>query len=326
MKSLFFALLFVSALSLLHTNAYYKAQFGAYVNSRQKVYSEKEYQYRLQVFSENMDYIEKENTKGHSYTLGLTRFTDMTSEEFKSSRLCGCLINNKLRSENIPDDSSAKVADIPEAIDWREKGAVNPIKDQGDCGSCWAFAVVSSVESAYAIKTGNLVDLSEQQLVDCVDSCLGCSGGNTPSGYTYGMFHSAFCTQKSYPYTAMDGKCHDDSCEKVTKVADYHGVATGVGRRLLERLAIQPVSVGVEADKDMFHHYTGGILDSDDCGTAINHAVTAVGYGVENGTIYIIVRNSWGTDWGEDGYIRMAYREVGDGVCGLNNNVYYPDV
>ena len=220
MKSLFFALLFVSALSLLHTNAYYKAQFGAYVNSRQKVYSEKEYQYRLQVFSENMDYIEKENTKGHSYTLGLTRFTDMTSEEFKSSRLCGCLINNKLRSENIPDDSSAKVADIPEAIDWREKGAVNPIKDQGDCGSCWAFAVVSSVESSYYLNNCNLVDIYDINQVYLVDYCISLNVCNTPSGYTYGMFHSAFCTQKSYPYTAMDGKCPADSGEKVTKVAD----------------------------------------------------------------------------------------------------------
>ena len=321
MKAIVFALFAIAALSLAHSNSYYKAQFGSYVTKFNKEYSEKEYRYRLSVFSENLDFINEENQKGHSYTLGFTPFTDMTHDEFKASRSCGCMMKKNMRSNNVV---SMNVKDLPESIDWREKGAVNPVKNQGSCGSCWAFSAVAAIEGVVAVKTGTLYNLSEQQLVDCDPNSNGCNGGLMDYAFEYVISHGGICSEEDYPYTAKDGQCKDDQCKSQTTIKGYKDIAAKDGKGLLAAIAEHPVSVAIEADSYVFQYYTSGVLDSDACGVYLNHGVAAVGYGVEDGKKYILVRNSWGPSWGDQGYVKIAHTDEGSGVCGINVNASYP--
>jgi len=208
----------------------------------------------------------------------------------------------------------------PDEIDWSTMGAVSPVKDQGSCGSCWAFSTVGSLEGRAQIATGKLQQFSEQQFVDC-DKAFGdqgCQGGLMDNAFKYLMQSKGACTEESYGYKGRAGSCQIDSCTiglQANQVTGFHDV-DGTEEALQEAVAQGPVSVAVQANT-VFQFYNKGIVKSNLCGANLDHGVLAVGYGVEDGTKYWKVKNSWNANWGEHGYIRLLKGKGSKGECGI---------
>jgi len=304
--------------------------FEKFVQDFGKVYDEVEKEARFGAFIANYAYIQAENAKGHSYQLGINEFADMTPDEFAMTRLGLRPRDNKpwgslpSLGKHVRGNST-----LPASVDWRKKGAVNPVKNQAQCGSCWAFSAIGALEGAWQIATGQLVSLSEQQLVDCSkpEGNMGCKGGMMDGGFKYEEGVDV-CTEDSYPYKAKDGTCNVSGCTvgiPSHAVVGFMDVEAEDDEALMEAVAQQPVSVAIEADKMVFQLYKGGVLDGA-CGTALDHGVLIVGYGVDAGKSYWLVRNSWGPSWGEAGYIRILRGEPGKGMCGINSQPSYPEV
>lgn len=273
--------------------------------------------HRFRVFRENLRNIILHNSDfNQTFTMGVNQFTDLTAAEFRDLYISGM----KLEGTYGCKDFSSSAASAPTSIDWRTKGAVTSVKDQGQCGSCWTFSATGSAEGAWAISTGKLVDLSEQQLVDCATGISygshGCNGGQMEGADKYLIQHGQ-CSLASYPYTAKDGTCQ--TCSPVAKFSSCSDVKPYDQISLKGAVAQQPVSVAIEADTRYFQSYKSGILTDASCGTKLDHGVLAVGYGTENGQKYWIVKNSWGTSWGESGYVRIARSESTNdaGICGI---------
>jgi C1A family cysteine protease len=247
-------------------------------------------------------------------------FTDLTWEEFRASKLGFKNVDNSLlRSQNAEELVSS--TPLAASVDWRTKGIVTPVKDQGQCGSCWAFSTTGSVEGAVAQKTGNLVSLSEQQLVDCstAQGNQGCNGGLMDYGFQYIISNKGITSEASYPYKGVDGTCSKGKAVAAT-ITSFKDIPAGDENSLLTAVAKQPVSVAIEADQLAFQFYSKGILSSG-CGKNLDHGVLAVGYGTEGSTDYWIVKNSWGASWGESGYIRI---KRGLDLCGIADSASYP--
>jgi len=214
-------------------------------------------------------------------------------------------------------------AALPDSIDWVENGAVSAVKNQGTCGSCWAFSTVGSLEGRAQIATGNLQQFSEQQLVDCDKDFgdAGCRGGLMDNAFTYLMQSKGACTEDSYGYTGhKKDDCAIDSCTiglPASSITGFQDVAA-TDAAFREALSHGPVSVAIEADT-IFQFYFGGIIKSGLCGAKLDHGVLAVGYGTDNGQTYWKVKNSWGGSWGEKGYVRMKADKGGNskGECGI---------
>merc|ERR1711894_297839 len=230
------------------------------------------------------------NNQNLSYKLGHNQFSASTKEEMK--QLLGFKKNSKW---NVPHvGTHVASGEVAASIDWTTKGVVNPVKNQGQCGSCWAFSTVGAIESRSAIATGSLPNLAEQQFVDCDKVDSGCQGGLMDNGFKYGE-GVGLCTESSYPYTGKDGTCQTSGCTiglSQGSVTGYKDVATS-SSALVSAIDQGPVSVAVEADQTAFQQYSSGVLTSG-CGTSLDHGVIAVGYGTENGVDYFKVRNSWG--------------------------------
>lgn len=225
------------------------------------------------------------------------------------------------------------IGSVPDSVDWRDSGCETPIKDQGHCGSCWTFATMESVESAWCIANGDLPTLAEQQLVDCVgapdtpqyEDDAGCNGGWTYDAYSYLTDHYAMA-EADYPYTATDGTCSYDASNATDVTLSSWAYIDRNVQAMKASTAERPMAISIEAGQDIFHQYTGGIIDSTDCGYNTDHAVVIVGYGTDadSGLEYWLIRNSWGTDWGEDGFVRVAITDYpvdaeGNllGICGV---------
>lgn len=285
---------------------------------------------RFTVFRENFLYIIKHNRDTFAnFTMSVNEFADLTAEEFRS-RYVG-YGNTPLTSSEFRATSCRNMASsgktVPDTVDWRSRGAVTPVKNQGQCGSCWSFSATGAIEGAWAISKGQLVSLSEQQLVDCSKRYgnMGCNGGLMDAAFQYEIDTGA-CTEASYPYQGVDGSCH--SCNPVVKISGCVDVPSRNQVLLKEAVSIGPVSVAIEADTRYFQFYSGGILSSSTCGTNLDHGVLIVSYGAENGAKYWTVKNSWGSSWGENGYVRIARTESNNdaGVCGIALQPSFPVV
>jgi C1A family cysteine protease len=289
----------------------WKAHYGMTFNGDEDVTKEK-------VFGETIAFIESENAKDNTYTLGVNQFSHLTVEEFQA-QFTGAKGGSSLGSDDAHLGELEVQSNIAADVDWSTNSAVvNPVKDQGQCGSCWAFSAVGTVESAYAIAAGKLGSYAEQQLVDCSTNgpqggSQGCNGGFNQYGIAY-IGDTGIAAENSYPYTATDGTCRASSVSKELPsgtVAGYQSVGK-TNEALMSALNTSPVSVTVNAD-NTWQSYRSGVLTKN-CGLfgQIDHAVIAVGYDSSDSTIKI--RNSWGASWGEAGYVRVS-TSVTDPYC-----------
>jgi C1A family cysteine protease len=271
---------------------------------------------RFNIFKSNIAYIESENAKNHTYSLGLNEFADQTRAEF-FSQMTGLLPEQRARTQSNVQLSEEAPMD---SVDWRSKGAVTPVKNQGQCGSCWAFSTTGSVEGVMKISGQALPNLSEQQLVDCAGSSgnQGCNGGLMDYAFTW-ISKNGICAEGDYKYVGRDQTCKK-GCKSVGKIKSYTDVQQGSEPQLQAAVAKQPVSVAIEADQSAFQFYSGGVFSAA-CGTQLDHGVLAVGYSTSGSQPYWIVKNSWGTSWGEQGYIRMIQ---GKNQCGISLAASYP--
>ncbi|CAN0846365.1 Probable cysteine protease RD21B [Linum grandiflorum] len=288
---------------------------------------------RFEIFKENLRFVDEHNSVERSYKVGLNRFADLTNEEYRT-RYLGVAMD---RTKMVNGSSAAaavgerylfkKGDDLPASVDWRAKGAVAPVKDQGQCGSCWAFSTVGAVEGINQIVTGEMISLSEQELVDCDTSYnQGCNGGLMDYAFEFIMKNGGIDTEDDYPYRAADDVCDSNRKNaKVVTIDGYEDVPQNDEKSLKKAVAGQPVSVAIEAGGREFQLYQSGVFTGQ-CGTQLDHGVVAVGYGTENGVDYWIVRNSWGPEWGEKGYIKMERNvaKTKTGKCGIAMQASYP--
>jgi len=310
----------VASVSAL-TEVEYQQEFTRFVAKYNKAYEHHNFFTRYNVFKQNLDFISKENTKNNTYTVAVNEFADLTQAEFKESFLAYNNVQNEFaRSKNT---ASFEGVQAPTSIDWRQAGAVTPVKNQGQCGSCWAFSTTGAVEGAHQIATKNLVSLSEQQLVDCAGSAgnMGCNGGLMDYAFEW-IIKNGICEESAYPYKGVQGSC-SKTCTKAATLSGYKNVKSGSEADLLAAIGTAgPVSVAIEADQSAFQFYSSGVFTAA-CGTSLDHGVLAVGYGTQSGLDYYIVKNSWGASWGEQGYIRLVR---GKNQCGIALSASYPVV
>ncbi|KAG8494258.1 hypothetical protein CXB51_011641 [Gossypium anomalum] len=300
--------------------------FETWCHQHGKSYSsEEEKSYRLKVFEDNYAFVTQHNAMANSsYSLALNAFADLTHHEFKASRLglSGAAI--QFRRPNLREPRL--VRDIPASLDWREKGAVTQVKDQGSCGACWSFSATGAIEGVNKIVTGSLISLSEQELVDCDKTYnTGCEGGLMDYAFQFVINNHGIDTEEDYPYQGREHTCNKEKLKRhVVTIDDYTDVPMNNEKKLLQAVATQPVSVGICGSERAFQLYSKGIFTGP-CSTSLDHAVLIVGYGSENGVDYWIVKNSWGTRWGMNGYIHMI-RNSGksEGICGINMLASYP--
>lgn len=299
-------------------------RFQTFIKKFEKNYMDlAELENRFEIYKANLKFVENQNAKGNAYTLGETPFFDMSEEEFKSF--------NGLRTTgpfSSPCEKFSSVAsDVPSSYDWREHNAVTPVKNQGQCGSCWSFSATGAMEGAWAIATGKLVSLSEQQLVDCSKSYgnHGCNGGLMDSAFEYAK-DNGMCLESEYSYSAKSGTCQE--CDPVVEISSCVDVTPNNQINLKEAVSMGPVSVAIEADTKTFQMYTGGVITGNACGTNLDHGVLVVGYGEESGIEYWLVKNSWGESWGDKGYIKIERSDSTNdkGVCGIAMQPSYPVV
>jgi len=286
-----------------------------YVTEWGKSYGTKaEFVFRMEQFKQTMANIaEHESNDAHKSTVGLNQFSDWTHAEYK--KLLGYKSRQNVSAE---EPELLDVSNLADAVDWRTKGAVTPVKNQGQCGSCWAFSTTGAVEGAMFLSSGTLQSYSEQQLVDCSKMNNGCNGGLMDYAFQY-IETNPLMLESDYPYTARNGHCTYVASKGQGNVKGFKDVTRdSTGSQLKAALSVGPVSVAIEADQFAFQGYTGGVITSG-CGSKLDHGVLAVGYGSENSIDYFIVKNSWGASWGDQGYVKVAPDQ-----CGITNQPSYP--
>jgi len=296
----------------------FQNMFTRWVSANNKAYTHEEFFHRYNTFKDNVNLINAHNAKNTSYTLAVNQFADLNTAEF-GAQMCG--FKRELRT----NAHHAEPIDVAPAasVDWIAKGAVTPVKDQGQCGSCWAFSATGGIEGAVQIKTGKLTSVSEQQLVDCSGSegNQGCNGGLMDYAFQWVIKNKGIASQTAYPYTARDGSCK--KVASVSTITSFKDVAQDDEDELLKAVTQQPTPVAIEADQACFQFYHSGVLDDPSCGTNLDHGVLAVGYDTDgaSGKEYWRIKNSWGTSWGDKGYIKFVR---GKNQCGVAAMASYP--
>jgi cathepsin L len=284
-----------------------------------QIFTGDEYQARLGVFLANKRLVQEHNSANKGFTVAMNKFAAMTPAEYKSL----------LGFKPIHTSRTAISSYVPpnDSVDWRKKGCVNAIKDQGQCGSCWAFSTVQAAEGCYAAKKGKLYNLSEQNLVDCVTGCDGCDGGLMTEAFSYiaKQQDGAIMSESDYPYVAYDQSCKYVASKGVKLgIKGYKEIAHGSESDLASKVSsIGPIAIAIDASNWSFQMYSSGIYDEPSCSSsALDHGVGCVGYGSDGSKNYWIIRNSWGTSWGEEGYIRMIKDK--NNQCGEATMACYP--
>jgi C1A family cysteine protease len=326
--AIFVALVCCQAIQLQEQE--YQTLFTKWVSQHSKNYELESFFKRYTIFKQNLDFINTHNSQNHSFEMGMNQFGDLSFEEFSS-----------MTKGRRPSAKKISMADVPPLVptpplvgaggsrDWRTGTiiAVNAVQDQGQCGSCYSFSAIASVEGAYKIKnpTLTLPKLSEQQVVDCSRSFgnAGCSGGIEQDVFKYIISNKGVTSKANYPYTGRDtAACRASSFASIAKITSYKDVIKNNEADLMAAVNKGPVSIAIDASHS-FQFYTRGVFDDPRCGVALDHAVNAVGYGTDSATgkDFWIVRNSWGASWGESGYIRMVRNK---NMCGLVLDASYP--
>jgi len=299
-----------------------RRQFIQFQHKYNKVYSAEEFLLRYDIFRENLKLVETMNAGKSTPVYGVTKFFDLTPAEFQDKYLMRKTVNTKhLRAEKPFHPKDLSKISIPASYDWRTKNAVTPVYNQEQCGSCWAFSTTENIESMWFLAGHTLTQLSMQQIVDCDTSDDGCGGGDPPTAYQYVMSAGGMDPLADYPYTAEDGYCSFKSSEVVAHITNWQYATQNNDENQMasELVSEGPLSICVDASS--WQYYNGGIImHGDGCGDSLDHCVQAVGYSTSNGTPYWIVRNSWGTDWGENGYLKV---ERGYNVCGISDEATY---
>ena len=229
--------------------------------------------------------------------------------------------------ENIEDEEPTTLG-APASVDWRSSGAVGPVRNQGSCAGCYAFSSAAAMESIYKIKTGQLLQFSPQQIIDCSTGFRnkGCSGGLMTYSFNY-LQSNKMMKESSYPFTGKGGACKYNAANGVVNTVGYTSLAK-THDALMNAVAQQPVSAGVNMNSSAFMNYKSGIISTAACGTTMNHAILVVGYGTENGTPYWLIKNSWGTGWGQAGYAKILRQPglSGAGICGIQYMTSIPKI
>ena len=316
MKSFAFAAV-IGAASAIDTTTFGYLNYLAKFNKSYE--NQEEFEMRVNRYVQVDAFIQEHNETNASYTVGHNQFSDWTAAEYKN--LLG------YKKDNLKQPKTPKKYDTSmnaSSVNWVEAGAVTPVKDQGQCGSCWAFSTTGSLEGAHFVATGELLSFSEQQLVDCAFLSYGnlaCNGGLQEYAYNYYEDDHKAELESVYPYfsgtTRSKGDCqYDASSTTAVTVSNYDAVTPDSVSDMKAALNEQPLAVSIEADALCFQFYTSGVMDNTNCGTNLDHAVLAVGWGVEGTQEYWIVKNSWNTTWGDEGYIKLAIVD-GAGICGV---------
>jgi cathepsin L len=303
----------------------WKAQHGkVYENTRDEVK-------RRAIWEANLEKIQHHNLQAslgkHTFTLGMNKFGDLLVPEF-AEMVNGYTAENKQKGRLT--FMSPMNVQVPDSVDWRTKGYVTPVKDQGQCGSCWAFSTTGSLEGQSFRKTGKLPSLSEQNLVDCSqkEGNQGCNGGLMDQAFQYIKDNNGIDSEESYPYTAQDGKCNYNPANKAADDSGFVDIPTGNETALMEAVAtVGPISIAIDASSILFQLYSSGVYIDPFCKNGVDdldHGVLAAGYGTDSGKDFWLVKNSWGGSWGEQGYIRMARNR--NNQCGVATAASYPIV
>jgi cathepsin F len=292
--------------------------FERFERDYNKVYaSESERAYRQRVFTKTLARIEKLNENEPFRPHGINKFADMTPEEFRAQFLMDSekFAARQPAAGEVLDFSTLNL-DLPSSYDWRNNGSVlTPVKNQEQCGSCWAFSTTENIESVWAIAGNGLVDLAPQQIVDCDTTDDGCDGGNPPTAYEYVIKAGGMEKESSYPYTGKDGKCKENSSLMVAKISGYNWATKTKNEDQMQAALYNVAPLSICVDAITWQTYTSGII-TNNCGQQLDHCVQLTGWGVQGSTNYWSVRNSWGESWGEEGYIRV---EMGKNLCGIAN-------
>ncbi|KAM9003969.1 cathepsin S [Sarcophilus harrisii] len=285
---------------------------------------------RRLIWEKNLKFVTLHNLEHsmglHSYDLSMNHLSDMTSEEVASLMSSLRIPNQWSRNTTYRLNSNQK---LPDSVDWRDKGCVTEVKYQGTCGSCWAFSAVGALEAQLKLKTGKLVSLSAQNLVDCSTNEKyenhGCNGGCMTEAFQYIIDNNGIDSDASYPYKAKDGKCQYNPANRAATCSRYTELPYGSEDALKEAVANKgPVSVGIDASLPSFFLYKSGVYYDPSCTQNVNHGVLVTGYGNLDGKDYWLVKNSWGLSFGDKGYIRIA-RNRGN-HCGIANFPSYPEI
>jgi C1A family cysteine protease len=289
---------------------------------------------------------EYNSNPSNTFTLGHNSFSDLSEDQFAAYFKLGPYSpgipsnTNKVLAESIDDSVAASArralhdqVSLPDYVNWVQMGAVTPVKNQGSCGSCWAFSTTGALEGARFLKTGELVALSEQNLLDCDHVDLGCNGGLMDNAFKFDEKSGGLCSEADYPYIAKRNLVCNTNCTDVpgSRVATFVDVPPGDVDALISAVAMQPVSIAIEASQFVFQFYKTGVINDDSCGSrgSIDHGVLAVGYGtdLDSQEPYFLVKNSWGPAWGADGYVKLGRKSKNEfGICSVLKLASFPVV
>eukprot|EP01090_Pellita_catalonica_P005829 TRINITY_DN16050_c0_g1_i1.p1 TRINITY_DN16050_c0_g1~~TRINITY_DN16050_c0_g1_i1.p1 ORF type:complete len:317 (+),score=48.05 TRINITY_DN16050_c0_g1_i1:16-966(+) len=311
MKVLIFLALCVFAASAVSVTD----QFIEFQHQYGKFYENKEdYNLRFAIFEENLK-IASELNKTGTADYGVTKYMDMSPHEFQTT----VLMRKKAHRVEGPVENILTPISLPTSFDWRNKNAVTPVYNQGQCGSCWAFSTTENIESQWFLAGHTLTKLAVQQIVDCDNSDDGCGGGNPPTAYQYVISAGGMETWSDYPYTAENGYCNFQASDVVAKISSWTYVTQSNSASQMMNYLYNKGPLSVCVDASSWQYYNGGIITtSDGCGDSLDHCVMITGYGTSSGTEFWWVRNSWGTDWGQNGYLQV---QRGADVCGISDEV-----